>query len=59
MLEETINEAEIVNRRENLLIENGESYKWYSDTTKEMIQNIILEIKSMMKVIIRLINNSL
>ena len=58
MLEQTINEAEIVNRRENLLIENGESYKWYSDTTKQMIKSVVIEIKSMMKVIIRLINNS-
>ena len=58
MLEETINEAEVINRRESLLIENGESYKWYSDTTKEMIEGIVLEVKSMMKVVIKLANNS-
>jgi hypothetical protein len=34
MLEETIVEAEIINRREGRIYENGEGYKWYSDTTK-------------------------
>lgn len=58
MLEETINEAEIINRRESLIVENGESYKWYSDTTKEMVAGVILELKSMIKVTIKLINNS-
>jgi hypothetical protein len=48
----------VINRRENLLLENGESYKWYSDTTKEMIAGMVLEIKSMMKVAIKLINSS-
>jgi len=59
MLEETITEAEIINMREARLIENGESYKWYADTTKEMCVGVVLELKSMMKVAIKLMNSSL
>lgn len=41
MLEETIAEAEIINRREGRIYENGEGYKWYSDTTKELCAGVV------------------
>jgi hypothetical protein len=41
MLEETIVEAEIINRREGRIYENGEGYKWYSDTTKELCAGVV------------------
>lgn len=59
MLEETINEAEIISRREGRIIENGEGYKWYSDTTKELCAGVVAEVRSMMSVVIKLIDNSI
>jgi hypothetical protein len=59
MLEETINEAEIINRREGRIYENGEGYKWYSDTTKELCAGVVAEIKSMISVVLKLIDNSI
>lgn len=59
MLEETINEAEIINKRESRIIENGEGYKWYSDTTKSMCENIVAEVASMISVAIKIIENSM
>lgn len=59
MLEETINEAEIINRREGRIYENGEGYKWYSDTTRELCAGVVAEIRSMIAVVIKLIDNSI
>jgi hypothetical protein len=59
MLEETINEAEVINKREARIIENGEGYKWYSDTAKKMCENIVAEITSMISVGLKIIDNSL
>ena len=58
-MEETINEAEIINRREGRILENGEGYRWYSDTTKEMCASIVVEIRSMISVITKMISNSI
>jgi len=59
MLEETINEAEVINKRESKIIENGEGYKWYSDTTMGMCENMVAEIASMISVAIKIVENSI
>lgn len=38
-------------------MENGESYKWYSDTTREMCESVATEIKSMINVVVKLVDN--
>lgn len=41
LAEETIQEARVINEREDILKRNSEKYAWYSDATEELCHSVL------------------